>query len=223
MIAPGFGLARIPSLIRLYISLAVSLRVPVDSELGLSQSGSIATAALVAKEVLIGIVLGLSIRLLLLALETTAEFISHCVGLSNNFGAAVEGHEPTLSLISIVQLTAIALLFALDLHHSIINALMISYQTYPVGSTLQSDFSLREILAAVSSGFSVAIRLAFPIVVFSFCVNFAFGLLNRAIPQLPAYFLSIPVVTLGGLIVFHNSLAPGLILFMQEFSFKLSR
>ncbi len=93
MIAPGFGLARIPSLIRLYISLAVSLGVPVDSELSLSQSGSIATAALVAKEVLIGIVLGLSVRLLLLALETTAEFISHCIGLSNNFGAAVEGHE----------------------------------------------------------------------------------------------------------------------------------
>lgn len=223
MIAPGFGLSRIPSFVRLYIALATSLGVPIVDAIGPYQNNSFLIARLVASEIVIGIVLGLSVRVIFLALEIVAEFISHCVGLSNNFGAAVDGHEPTLALISIVQLTAIALLFALDLHHAIVNSLVISYHAQPLGSVIHSGLSLREIMSSVAAGFTVAIRLAFPIVFFSFSVNFAFGLLNRVIPQLPAYFLSIPVVTLGGLLVLHDSLGPGLLLFMQEVAFNLSR
>lgn len=223
MIVPGFGSGRVPSPVRLYIAAAVSLAVPNLSPFSTSQLDGEKMINIVIVEVLIGIAFGLSVKIMFVALDVVSEFISHSIGLSNNFGASPDGREQLLVVTSIVQLSAVAAFFSMNLHLDVVTALMDSYKISPIGSYISSEASMKEIVTTLIVSFHVAMRIAFPFIVFSLATNFSFGLINRVIPQLPAYFISIPIIIIGGLFILHQTIGPGVSLFMQEISLTLYR
>ena len=123
MILPGFGSARIPSVFRLFVALSISFCIS-NTEYFHNQKYVINASVLVLNELLLGISFGLFVRSIFLALEVICELISHCIGLANNFGAPIDGYEPTLAITSIVQLTSLSIFFALNIHHEIIISLI---------------------------------------------------------------------------------------------------
>jgi flagellar biosynthetic protein FliR len=52
----------------------------------------------------------------------------------------------------------------------------------------------------------VAVTLAAPVIAATFITDVVFGILNRVAPQLNAYFMSMPVKALGGVIIIFISL-----------------
>jgi flagellar biosynthetic protein FliR len=51
----------------------------------------------------------------------------------------------------------------------------------------------------VAYSFMTALRIAGPFFIYSFGVNLVFGLASKLVPQFPGFFLSIPVLLIGGL------------------------
>ena len=54
-------------------------------------------------------------------------------------------------------------------------------------------------IGAVARGFSLAVRISAPFIVFGLVFNLAMGVLSRFMPQLQVYFLAMPATILIGL------------------------
>ncbi|MBX4377834.1 flagellar biosynthetic protein FliR, partial [Mycobacterium tuberculosis] len=60
------------------------------------------------------------------------------------------------------------------------------------------------------------IRIAAPFIVFAIVVNIAVGLINKLTPTIPVYFISMPFVLAGGLMLLYFSMPDLLRFFTSE-------
>lgn len=87
------------------------------------------------------------------------------------------------------------------MHLEILRALLSSYTAIPVEGHFRPDAAMIDISDALSSAFLATLRIAAPFIVFAILVNFAIGLINKLTPTIPIYFVSMPFVLRGGLLV----------------------
>jgi flagellar biosynthesis protein FliR len=227
MLMPGFSSPRIPVRARLFVALSLSLALSpllVDAvRQGVTDLGLLALVRSIAAELLVGVSIGLFGRLFFMALETMAAAIAMSVGLSANLGTPVETEEPLPALASFVTLSATILLFATDLHWEVVRGLVASYDAIPVRDGFRAQASLVRLTDLASQAFVAALRIAGPFIVFALVLNLAFGLLNKLTPQVPVYFVSAPVVLLGGIGLLYFAVKPALQIFIQAFTLWITR
>ncbi len=227
MLMPGFSSPRVPVQVRLFVALSLSLALSpllVDAvRQGVTDLGLLALVRSIAAELLVGVSIGLFGRLFFMALETMAAAIAMSVGLSANLGTPVETEEPLPALASFVTLSATILLFATDLHWEVVRGLVASYDAIPVRDGFRAQASLVRLTDLASQAFVAALRIAGPFIVFALVLNLAFGLLNKLTPQVPVYFVSAPVVLLGGIGLLYFAVKPALQIFIQAFTLWITR
>ncbi len=200
---PGIGETYIPVRVRILFVLAMTLAIaPV---VGGSIPGPPDSAAdlflVVFKEVAIGLFFGIVARALLITLATAGTIISLSTGLSNAtvFNPALQDQGTSVSLL--LTLLGIMLIFATDMHHLIIRALVQSYAVFPVGATLPiDDFSLA-IARLVGDAFEMALQMSAPFIVISLMFFAALGIMSRLMPQLQIFFIGIPIQMLLGFMI----------------------
>jgi flagellar biosynthetic protein FliR len=190
MVAPAVASSRIPLPIRLYIGLGLTVLIApsVSTNVNGDFSNLSSLTLVIFSESLIGLLFGLSIRIIFLALEVIGELISMCIGLSNNFGVPIDGVYPSPTITSFISVLVLSLFLTLDMHHKLISGIVETYRAIPLGSEFSLTSSLNDVVDLISDAFQLVIKIAFPFVFFSIVVNFSFGLVNKIIPQFPAYF-----------------------------------
>jgi flagellar biosynthetic protein FliR len=202
MTMPGFGSERIPMRVRLYIAigLTAALVSPMWNALdqSLTRASIPALGAIVVSETLVGVTIGLSVRLFFLALESMATIASTSIGLGNILGAPIHEGEPLPALASFVVLSATTMIFVLDQHWELLRGLGQSYEVFPVSAALDSEAMLRDLAKSLDRSFVAMFRICSPFLLFGLATNVAFGFLNRLIPQVPIYFVSAPILIFVG-------------------------
>jgi flagellar biosynthesis protein FliR len=68
----------------------------------------------------------------------------------------------------------------------------------------------------LSKAFLATIRIAAPFIVFAVVVNIAVGLINKLTPSIPVYFISMPFVLAGGLMLLYFAMPDLLRFFSNE-------
>jgi flagellar biosynthetic protein FliR len=63
----------------------------------------------------------------------------------------------------------------------------------------------------------MVLRLGSPFVAYAILVNLTIGFVNKLVPQIPVYFISLPFVIAGGLIIFYFAAGSMLALFADGF------
>ncbi len=58
--------------------------------------------------------------------------------------------------------------------------------------------ALVDVTDTLSESFLVVLRLGSPFVAYSLLVNLTIGFVNKLVPQIPVYFISLPFVIAGG-------------------------
>ncbi len=221
MIAPGLSSMRAPVKVRLLIALGVTLALsPPLIDVAAEAVSSRTPAALVrvlGMEAIIGLFIGLMARLLMMALDTMAIAIANMVGLGGIPGMSVDGNEPSQAAASVFTVTALMIIFITDLHHEILRAGLGSYAVVPPGGIYDAQTALSDIAGRAGDAFLVALRLAAPFVVYSIIVNFAIGLTNKLTPQLPVFFVALPMVTAGGLMMMAYAIREVMFAFRMAF------
>lgn len=221
MLMPGFGSSRVPFQVRLYIAVSATLVlapliIPVFE-------GDLANAAppqmlqLIASETLIGATIGMMTRIFFLALQfmgTAAAMLSGFGGMPDN---AVDESEPAPAVANILTLTATVLLFAMGLHMDVLRALITSYSIIPVTELFDPRFALGKVTDAASDSFFLIVQLTAPFLVFSLIVNFLSGILNKMTPMIPVYFITMPFMVAGGLLILFFTISEALTLFLSGF------
>jgi flagellar biosynthesis protein FliR len=221
MLAPGFSSSQIPTQVRLFVALAVTLtlapllleRVP-NAALG---DDPILTLRVIAVESLVGGMIGVLARMFYFALEALAVGAANMLGFASPFGFQIEGDETMSPLATLISLAAVALLFAANLHWELLRGLVASYDVIPVGADFNARLALKQIADALGESFRLALRITSPYVIYALVVNLALALVNRLTPQVQVFFVATPFVAAGGLLLLYLTIKPAIEAFISGF------
>jgi flagellar biosynthesis protein FliR len=225
MLLPGFASARVPTQVRLYLALAATLAllplVVEDVQRALPKERA-DFALVIAAEVGAGTLIGLLARIFFLALHFAATAIAAFIGFTAG-AAPIEDAESASALSTLLTLPAALLFLLMDLHVEVVRALCNSYAAMPAGELVGAEQSLGELGAVLRQAFALAVQVSAPFLVYALTINFLFGVVNKMIPEVPAYFISVPFVLAGGLALLYVLIAPMLMAFAASFAAWLAR
>ncbi|MEM1064547.1 MAG: flagellar biosynthetic protein FliR [Pseudomonadota bacterium] len=215
---PGFGEQTVPIRYRLALALALSAGLMPATPVPAMTAGvtGLPIFALIT-EITIGLWIGLTARILLSALQFAGYQVGLVAGLSNAFAPSQGSFEGSTMIASGMLMAGIALIFATDLHHMIIVALIMTYELFPVGQVPIGDLA-EQIIMAASKSFYIGVAITAPFYVMGLILNLGLGLANRMMPTLPVFFVAVPVLLFFGMLVLAISAAPALSGFLQAFA-----
>lgn len=220
MLMPGLSSFRVAMHVRLFVALAVSWALLAhvwDLIVPHVERTPDALAVLVVSELLIGGLIGLVTRLYMLALQFAASAIAMTAGFGGMAGTMVEESDPQAALAAIVTLCALMVLFVFDFHHEIVKALVISYEVAPIANLFNAQSALIDVADTVSQSFYLTLRLASPFIAYAILFNLAIGFINKLAPQIPVYFVSLPFIIFGALVLMYFGIGMMLSLFVDGF------
>ncbi|MHA6264153.1 flagellar biosynthetic protein FliR [Arenibacterium sp. CAU 1754] len=196
-VMPAFGERTVPMRVKLGLAIAFTLIVAPAVGIVAELDGPGTLARFILSETLIGLTLGLAIRLFVLALQTAGAMAAQSTSLSQILGGAAAEPVPAMGYILVVAGLALAVMAGL--HVQAARLLIYSYDFFPAGQ-FPAPWALSAWgVARISHAFSLAFLLAAPFVTASVIYNLTLGVINRAMPQLMVAFVGAPVITFGGM------------------------
>lgn len=189
---PGFGEQVIPARVRLGLAVALAMVTwPLVTDLSLPDRPFL---LLLIVEAVVGLVLGLAVRLMVVALQLAGSIAAQSTALSQIFGASI-GPEPMPAVGNILMLAGVTLAVVTGLHVKAVLLLARSFDVLPVGVPLPAQEVATWAVARVAQAFALGFGLAAPFVIAAFAYNLALGAINRAMPQLMVAFVGAPAIT----------------------------
>jgi len=196
-VMPGFGDAAVPPRVKLALVVALTIVIaPVAAE-DLAATGPGPSLLPLAGEAAAGLILGIGLRLLFLALQTAAAIIAQATTLSQLFAGAAPEPQPAIG--NLFLIAGVALALHTGLHVQAAKLIILSYAILPAGGPPDAAVVADWGLDLATQSFSLAFSLAAPFVIASMIYNLALGAINRAMPQLMVAMVGAPALTLGGL------------------------
>jgi len=206
MTMPVFGTTLVPSRIRLYFALAITVVVvPGLPPMPQVQALDLSALLLIAEQIIIGALMGLSLQLFFQAFVVAGQIISIQMGMgfasmvdpTNGVSAAVIGQFLTM---------LVTLLFlGMNGHLVVFEVLTESFTTLPVGSAMLVNH-FWEMANKLGWVLGAAMLLVMPAITALLVVNIAFGVMTRAAPQLNIFSIGFPLTLVLGLVIFWVSL-----------------
>lgn len=192
---PGPGDAAVPQRVKLALVVAFTLVVApllADRVTGLEPS-----FLALGGEAVAGLVLGVGLRLFVVALQTCAAIVAQATTLSQLFAGAAPEPQPAIG--NLFLIAGIALAMSAGLHVRAAELVILSYDILPAGGRPMAQEAADWGLALISRTFSLAFMLSAPFVIASMLYNLALGAINRAMPTLMVSMVGAPALTLGAL------------------------
>lgn len=200
MTAPVFAAKTVPVRVRLGLSVAITVMIlpimpPTTPSVELFSPSSF---FLIAQQLLIGVLMGFTLQIVLAAIVTGGQVVAMQMGLG--FAAMVDPQNgtqtPVLSQFYVIMVVLVYL--AMNGHLVLIEVLIDSFKTMPVSmqGLVPEDFNKVVHWAAIL--FSGAIGIAIPAIASLLIVNFTFGIMTRAAPQMNIFAIGFPLTMLLG-------------------------
>ena len=217
MLTPGFGEHQVTARLRLLLALALSflLAPALPAVWPPLPAQPLALLLPLTREILVGLLLGLTARFALAALPVGGSLLAMQSGLSA--AAMLDPNEGMQSMLpaSFLNAAALALLFAAGFHHLILRGLAASYAVLPAGAGLDLAAAGELLVRLGGAAIAIGFRLAAPLIVAGLVVNLALGVLGRMVPSLQLLSLALPAQLLLALLVIELSVPEALALFAR--------
>ncbi|MCE3223604.1 MAG: fliR [Nitrospira sp.] len=181
-------------------------------------SDPVTVVAGITSEFLIGLTIGLAVRLLFSGFQIAGELIGTQMGFSAIQLLDPMSHQNT-PLVAQFQLTLGSLVFlSLNAHLLVVHAIGMSFELVPPFGARLSDSIAGDIIQLAQNMLGVALKLAAPMFATLLTVNAILAILGRAVPQMNIFALSFPITIGAGLISMSLAMPFTLALFEQEFT-----
>ncbi len=199
-VAPTLGGTYVPAHVKVALTVLLAIGV-LPSVVVPAAANNLALTTIVAREMSIGLALGLALR----ALVGGAELAGHLSGFQIGFSYAAtvdpaSGVRNSV-LTSLYGLLAVLTLLAVNGHHAILRALAASSSGLPIGAGGVDQSLLEGVRHLLALVFTVGVRLAAPVVVVLLIVEIAVGLISRTAPALSFMVIGYPLRLVVGLFV----------------------
>jgi flagellar biosynthetic protein FliR len=183
--APGLG-AGVPTRVRALFAMGLAaFFTPLLHQVDLSLiTGILPLAVAIAREALVGLLIGFVVQLLITGMQTAGELANSSGGLQvgDTYDPQAKTNVPVIS--RMIGLLSMAILLATGGHRQLISALLSSFATMPLGRLDLGEGYLELITQEIMIGLTVGIRASAPLLVAVLLANLITGLLSRTLPQL---------------------------------------
>lgn len=198
---PVFGERTIPVRVRLSLALAFTVIIfpAVQSEIGSNSPQLGSFGVFLLTETIVGLAMGMVLRLTVLALTTAGTIAAQATSLSQLLGGA--GVDPQPAMAAFLTTGGLALAAMAGLHVTAAEAMILSYEILPVSVIPNPNVVADWGVSNIAKAFEVAVVLSIPFVIASLVYNLALGVINKAMPQLMVALVGAPAITAGGLIL----------------------
>jgi len=198
---PFFGSTAIPMRIKalLVLGCTVALYPVLPMVLPRFSISSLTQVAL--SELMLGLLMGLCLQFVFEAVQLAGQISGFQLSFSlvNVIDPQTDVDTPVLA--NLQQLMVLFLFLQLNVHHWILRGIQRSFERVPPGSVAFSVQQVRGLFHAAAGMWTAGLQLAAPVLLATVVLDVTVGFVNKAAPQLPALFLSIPLKTLLGYIV----------------------
>jgi flagellar biosynthetic protein FliR len=192
-VAPVLGNRSVPARIKIALGVLVTLaaapvlpmegRVPLDSFAGFLAIG---------REILIGVAMGLSVRVIFAAIEMGGEVAGLQMGLS--FAGYIDPSTGNTSnaVSSFFGIMAVLLFLSLNGHLLLLSGVIESFQRLPIGGG-DTVLISKALVNAGSQIFAAALSVSLPIIVVLLILNLGLGIMSRIAPQMNVFAVGFPI------------------------------
>jgi flagellar biosynthetic protein FliR len=204
--SPVLGNQQVPKRVKIGLSVLLALIVaPTIAEMPSIPVGSPQGLLIIIQQIIIGVAMGFTLRLIF----TTIEMAGELAGLQMGLGFA-SFYDPVNSAYSPIVarwlgMIAILAFLAADWHLYMLSALAQSFVTLPIGGAMSSN-GYYSVAGWGASIFAFGLQIALPIVAALLFTNIALGILSRAAPQLNLFAVGFPITLTIGFVVLILSL-----------------
>jgi flagellar biosynthetic protein FliR len=226
MLLPAIGDAGVPARVRLGLALAISFAmVPVVAHFYPHDvpSSAIGLGVLLIQELVAGILIGGMSRLIMSALSVAGQLIATQTGLAYTQTIDPTFGEQGAIVGTFFSMLGVVLIFATNLHHLAIGAIVGSFTILPPGAPLPTQDMAQEAINLTAGAFAIGLQLAAPFVVFGFAVNAAIGLLARLMPQMQVFFIAMPINLLAGFFLLMLLMGSLMTVFLNFYGTEMGR
>jgi flagellar biosynthetic protein FliR len=214
---PMLGGRTVPAKIKIALVLMLGVALSPLIRLPPMSRDAIEMTAGLASELLIGLVIGLAVRLVFGALEVAGDLL----GTQMGFGAVQLLDPMTAQHSSVIneyfRIIAMLVFLSLNAHMVVVAAIVSSYEAIPPFGARLSPALGEEVLQLSQHMFVIALQLSAPILVVMLLINVLLAMLGRAVAQINVFVLSFPITIAGGLLVLGLALPYTVTLFEREF------
>lgn len=219
--APVLGSRNIPVIARVGLALALALILlpPLAVQQVAVPPALPAYVTVVIREFVAGLIIGYACSLVFFAVQAAGHLLDLQVGfgivnvLDPQFGQQV----PLIG--NFYYLMALMVLLAVNGHHLLLAGLYASFQVLPLTAPQFADGQLLALMTQlVVAVFTIALKIAMPVLVALFLTDVAMGVLNRTMPQMNIFMVGLPGKIFVGLFLIFLSL-PAFVYFL-EVSFR---
>ncbi len=227
MSAPIMGTRSVPVRIRLILAIAITMViVPVIKLPDAIDPFSAVAMLTTLQQILIGIAMGLTVRVVFVVLEMAGQLIGQLMGLMlASMVDPVNGNR--VPIIGQFYLLLATLLFlSIDGHLIMIKALADSFQQLPVGVNGITRDAIWVFLNWMGTVLSTAVLIALPAIASLLIVNISFGVMTRAAPQLNIFAVGFPIMIMLGMLIIMftlGSFTPHMISIFEQSFLMLNR
>jgi len=208
MLLPVFSEDAVPAQIRLLIALGMSVGLwgLLSPQVLPHAADQGALPGILIAELLIGLGLGMIVKIMFQAIAIAGSIVSLQVGLTSAVVSdpSQGGMAPLLS--RFVSVAAAVVCMALAVHHMWIAALVKSYGFFPVGVLPSAGDFAQLALRVTGRSMELGVSLAAPLIVYGIVFNVALGMSARLAPAIQVFFIVQPLNLMLGLALFASVL-----------------
>ncbi len=219
MMMPGFGEQYVSPRFRLVIAAAITLLItPVIARaLPGPPSSPLMLFLLLGGEIVIGLFLGTIGRIIMSALHVAGTVMSFQSGLANALTFDPVSSQQAAMFALFLSLAGLLFVFATDLHHLMLEAMVMSYGLILPGAVPPIDDLAQVMSRLVADAFMLGFQLSAPFIAVGLVFYLGVGLLARLMPQVQVFFIALPVQIFLGFMALALSASAMLLFFGGRF------
>jgi flagellar biosynthetic protein FliR len=200
---PVFGAAVVPVRVKVLFSFILGLSVyPLLAQRGFVGQNGAALAelpAIIAVELLLGLVIGWLASLPLAAMQTGGLLIGQQIGLgfAQIFNPSIDDEADVIG--QMLFFMTLASFLIIGGHEAMVLAVLNSFQLIPAGEFRVDGDLLAMLVGMLAAGIELSLRIAAPLLAIIFLESIAMGFVSKTVPQLNILSLGFPIRIMIGI------------------------
>lgn len=199
IVLPLFVVRSVPRTLRLaFAALLGWIVMPYAAGVTVYPTGLIEVLLLVTKEISIGLMMGIAVRLVFFALDIATQILSVEIGLNPapefNPETSTEGNPLGSGLFYLGLL-----IFVSGAHYAVFFAFARSIELVPPGLQVPQTAFVETVIRHTSRLFILGLLMSAPVLATNFLVNLTFSVLGRVVPRMNVFELSFSARIMAGM------------------------
>ncbi len=205
---PLFNTRNLPTLLKIGLALTVSLVVwpVVRMETSVSFFDPLSFGFVLVGELMIGFILGLSVKLLFAGVQMAGELLGFQMGLAMAQIIDPQSGVNASLLSQFYDIAALLVFLSVDGHHWFFRALTQCFHLLPLGDLMLREGLYQHILTLSGKMFVIAFKMVAPVMAILIFIQIALAIVARTVPQINLLVSSFPLTIGLGLVFLGLSL-----------------